>query len=153
MLLGSRGSSAPGSPASAWSASPKPSSTVIGRRTSRDRKRPARLPATAVPRCGAAMKIARSTPGNGAKPSTGCSRDRARASRSGSGSRSARTASHSRSPAEETISREITPPMLWPISTMSREAGISRKGSTRSSASDTVRRMAAWLSAIGALVG
>ncbi|MNC43665.1 hypothetical protein D3C75_925380 [compost metagenome] len=57
------------------------------------------------------------------------------------------------SPEEDTISREITPPMLCATTTMSCDASALPVGSKCCSASCRIRRISSWLSAIGMLVG
>ena len=99
------------------------------------------------------MNTARPMPGNGSKRSIGSRRGRIRCIRAGSISRPVMNHSHSASSALDTSSREISPPMLCPISTMSCEAGALRCGSKWFRASVTSPRIAAWLSTTGTLVG
>ena len=109
--------------------------------------------ANGVPRCGAAMKMARLTCGMGlncrnslsSRLSAGSSPPRARA---GWGN-----AAHNCWSALDTSSRASTPPMLWPTSTMSREAGALPCGSKCASVWSSTARMECWLKASGALVG
>ncbi|MNN40491.1 hypothetical protein D3C81_1545680 [compost metagenome] len=92
---------------------------VSGKRTSLPIIRPSRLPAASVPLCGEAMKIARSTFGCGVKCSSGPNRASTRFRRSPSSLKRVSASFHSTSPELLSIKRAITPPMLWPMNTMS----------------------------------
>ena len=63
------------------------------------------------------------------------------------------TVFHTCSPDEDSSRRPITPPMLWPTSTMCREAGAVPEGSKRASVCSTSVAILARLIGMGALVG